>query len=111
MPIFQRIIKFHDGTTTTGYGNEINVSSYEEGVRIEIATVGTVTVNFEGEADLNNYKSIPVIKESIPYSIVTSTNDTNYFYNFPVAGLNKIRVNITDTSGDPVFVYGRAIGE
>lgn len=36
--------KFHDGTITTGNGQEMNVSNFSEILEVEMNTVGTATV-------------------------------------------------------------------
>lgn len=40
---------FHNGTIATGNGNEMDVRNFSDTLMVEMKTVGTATIYFEGE--------------------------------------------------------------
>lgn len=104
------IFKFHDGSTDTGNGNELNVGNYNEILEVEMKTIGTATVIFEATGQLDVWRPLLGVKQTVPMTIVKETDDMTTFYQFETAGLSRIRMRVSATSGDPLYIYGKILG-
>lgn len=105
-----RNFKFHDGTIATGNGEEMSVNNFNEIMQVEMKTDGTATVIFEGMGELGVWRPLLGTQMTNPLVILTQTTDMTTFYQFEIAGINKIRMRVTATSTDPLYIYGKILG-
>ena len=104
---------FHNGTTVTGNGEEMNVQNFSDTLEVEMMTDGTATIYFEGEGKLGVWRPLLGTKLTSPLSMMTSvaiTSAVEPFYQFDVSGINKARMRVSATSGDPLYIYGKILG-
>lgn len=105
-----QLLKFHDGTTTTSNGVECSLSQGAQAMKLEMSSIGTATVAFEGASDLGVWRPLLGAKELSEITLLTETSDLAPFYQFDITGLSKLRVRVTATSGSPLYVYGKIVG-
>ena len=103
-------VKFHDGSTTVSVGEVLGVQNGAEILSVEIKTVGTATVKFEAKGQLGQWLPLIGTKKASTIVILTETSDIAPFYQFDIAGYNAIRMNVTATSGSPLYISGKVIG-
>ena len=103
-------VKFHDGSTTVSVGEVLGVQSGAETILVEISTVGTATIKFEAKGELGVWRPLVGSKMVGTIVILTETSDIAPFYQFDIVGYNAIRMNVTATSGSPLYINGKVIG-
>lgn len=105
-----QIFDFHNGTTVPSVGEEYTVQNSAEKVLIEGKSIGTATIKFEAMGKLGVWRPLLGSKNVADVEIVTETSDLQPWYEFEIGGYNKIRVNATANSGNPLYVSGKIIG-
>ena len=103
-------VKFHDGSTTVSVGEVLGVQNGAETMIVEMNTIGTATIKFEAKGELGVWRPLVGTKMVGTIAILTETTDLAPFYQFDIAGYNEIRMNVTATSGSPLYIYGKVIG-
>lgn len=103
--------KFHDGSTTVSVGEVLGVQNGAEILSVEIKIVGTATVKFEAKGQLGQWLPLMGTKKASTIVILTETSDFTVWYQFDdISAYNEIRMNVTVTSGSPLYIYGKVIG-
>jgi len=102
--------KFHDGTVIISDGAEYTLSNGAQTIDIEMASIGTATVVFEGMGILGVWRPLLGAKMLSEIVLLTETSDLAPFYQFDIIGLCKIRCRLSANSGSPVYVYGKIVG-
>ena len=60
--------------------------------------------------DLEEWRPLLGAKNVASVVLLTETSDFAPFYEFEISGYNKIRANVTATSGSPIYISGKIIG-
>jgi len=101
---------FHNGTIATGNGEIMSVHNFSEILEVEMKTVGTATIVFEGMGDLGVWRPLLGTKMTSPLVLLTQTTDMTPFYQFDISGISSVRMRVIATSTDPLYVYGKILG-
>lgn len=74
-----RNFKFHDGTIATGNGEEMSVHNFSETLIVEMKTIGTATVVFEGMGELGIWRPLLGTQMTSPEVVLIQTTDMTTF--------------------------------